>query len=692
MKALISAPPVRQRFQHLPREARDTLFLLGVIGLITAPHAGHLPLWCSAMAAVILFWRALLALRGAALPGRTVLITALLATAARTLITYRTLLGREAGITLLVVLLALKTLELRARRDAFVVFFLGFFLVLTQSLYGQSIAVAVWMIVSVWAMLTSLVLAQMPAGRPPLARAAWAAARTTALGLPLMVLLFVIFPRIGPLWGVPDQAVGRTGLSNNMTFGNMAEIALDDSIAMRLRFEGRAPESAHLYFRGPVLTRFDGRRWSATPAVFQRTQGRGSLEVQGQPIQYEVTLEPLRISSMPLLESSPGALGSSIQVDSLRLTRATDLQWLAERTITERLRFQATAYTRFSYQRQSNTPDLQEALELPANANPRTLIWAQALRTSMPNAAPDDLVQRVLKHLHDGEYYYTLSPGVYGKQNPHVIDEFWFERRAGFCEHFAGAFVVVMRAMGVPTRIVTGYQGVDPVQQDGYYVVRQSHAHAWAEYWTPEQGWQRADPTAAVAPERVLQSRQLRPEPGVVASALSTMSPELLTRLRGTLELINNRWNQWVLNYSRGQQFELLRQLGVEQPSWQDLAQFSVVLLTGLSLIAVALTAWSTWRERRGNAWHRQHEKLLHQMRKLGLAAAPHHGPRTLAAMVGASFGTQDQGLALALLELERQRYAPTDLALAASAQQLFAQAQSCARALLKSVKGTLSS
>jgi hypothetical protein len=206
MNALVA---LRQRADQLPRDTRDTLFHLAVLAWASAPHLLHLPVWCTVMSVALLGWRARLALLGGALPGRWVVGGVLVLAAGLTLWGERTLLGKEAGITMLVVLMALKTLELRARRDALVVFFLGFFLVLTNFLYSQSLLTGVWLLASVWGLLTALALAHMPVGRPPIARAGGVAARTALLGLPLMVLLFVLFPRIGPLWGLPQDAAWR---------------------------------------------------------------------------------------------------------------------------------------------------------------------------------------------------------------------------------------------------------------------------------------------------------------------------------------------------------------------------------------------------------------------------------------------------------------------------------------------------
>ncbi|MDH5539680.1 MAG: DUF3488 and transglutaminase-like domain-containing protein [Rhizobacter sp.] len=666
-------------WQHLPRDARDTLFLLGVIAWTILPHLQRLPLWCALLTGAMLLWRARLALVNGALPNRWVVVACLVLAVGLTLWTFRTLLGKEPGVTLAVVLMALKTLELRARRDTFVVFFLGFFLVLTHFLYSQSLPVAAAMLVSVWGLLTALVLAHMPVGQPSLRQASTLAARTALLGAPIMVLMFVLFPRIGPLWAVPQDLLSRTGLSNSMRMGSVAELALDDSIALRIRFKAAPPPPKSLYFRGPVLSRFDGTEWRALAPAFSvgmRAQAIGSplpeslkrpaapdsahrawaqrgeanLRVTGTPIDYEMTLEPTRLTHLPLLEATVAAP----DIAGMRVFGADDLQFLTGHPVYERLRFSARAHVEFTYGPTQPRTDLQEHLELPSGQNPRTLAWATALRSNPAHARADAgaLADAVLRHITRGGYTYTLAPGEYLGSD--AIDQFWLGRREGFCEHFAASFVVIMRAMGVPARIVTGYQGADPVPEDGFYVVRQSAAHAWAEFWQAGIGWVRADPTAAVAPERIQRSINLRPEPGLLAGAVGNVSPALLARMRILWEVVNNRWNQAVLNYSRGDQFEILQRLGLRSPSWEDLA---VLLVGSLSLLALAGAAWAWWDRHRLDPWNAQMEQLRRALTRLGLPAAAFESPRVLAHRVRSRFGAQGEPLARLIDRLELQRY-----------------------------------
>ena len=643
-----------QALRHLPRDARDTLFQLAVIGWTVLPHIAHLPIWCGGMVVLILAWRARLALGNAPLPRRWVVAAVLTLAMALTVYSEGTLLGRDAGVTMLVVLMALKTLELRARRDAMVVFFLGFFLVLTHFLYSQSLLVALSMVLSVWGLLTALALAHMPVGRPPLMRAGAVAAKAALYGAPVMVALFVLFPRLGPLWGMPQDSAGRTGLSGTLRMGGVAEVANDETVALRVRFSGRVPTQDELYFRGPVLSTFDGREWTrVVPSFPPNLRPRSEIQLIGAPIAYEITLEPNRLPLLPLLEMTPDRGDAAPEIEGWTLTLRPDAQWQVDRPVSERLRVQAKAWPQHRHGPRQEILGLRDFVTLPAGYNPRALAWAAALRARPEYARANarTLAQALLDQIRGGGYTYTLEPGAYGRD---AIDEFWFDRKLGFCEHFAASFVVMMRAMDVPARIVTGYQGADAQPVDGYHIVRQSNAHAWAEYWQAGEGWIRTDPTAAVAPERINAGRSLPPARGFVAGALGNVNPALAAELRQVWEAANNRWNQWVLNYSRGQQFTLLKDLGVQTPGWQDLAYALIGLLCSASL---AGAAWALWDRHRQDPWVRLQRRIAERLGELGVVVLPHDPPRTRAQRVRGQLGDRGQALAQELDALDRQRY-----------------------------------
>jgi hypothetical protein len=244
-----------------------------------------------------------------------------------------------------------------------------------------------------------------------------------------------------------------------------------------------------------------------------------------------------------------------------------------------------------------------------------------------------------------------LQPGTYGR---HTADEFWFDRKTGFCEHFASAYVIAMRAMGVPARIVTGYQGAERNGVDGIWTVRQSDAHAWAEFWQQDRGWVRVDPTASSAPYRLNETERLSEAPSGLGGVIGSLSPGLWIQMRDSWEAINHRWSSWVTNYGGSQQLELLRHIGFESPSQEQLAYVLAALL-GLAALVGAL--WARWRQPPDQVWQRLHRLLLRKLAASGLPTSAHQSPRALANTVGQAFGDAAQPICDWLLRLERARY-----------------------------------
>ncbi len=673
LTSIKSGASLRQTLAQLPRDARDTLFLLGVIAWVIAPQVPTLPVWTTLLAAGVLVWRGWLAWHSRPLPSRWI-SSGLLAplAVAGTVFSHGTFVGREAGVTLVIALLALKTLELRARRDALVIFFLGFFTMISSFFNSQSLLTAVAMLLALLGMLTALVNAHMPVGRPPLAQAFRTAFTMALLGAPIMAALFVLFPRMAPLWGVPgDQMVGRTGLSGSMQVGTIAELALSDAIAFRIKFDDLAqatPPASSLYFRGPVLSGFDGREWRAEPfredsSWAARAALPANLQVQGPALRYEVTLEPHKRPWLMVLESTPKA--PELPGNPTYMTQ--DLQWMTTRPVTDVVRYRVESYPEFRHGPTASVRQLREFTALPPGFNPRTLALAAQMRAD-PGLAGDDtpaLIDAAMARLRTGGYTYTLEPGVYGE---HTADEFWFDRKEGFCEHIASAFVVLMRAMDVPARIVTGYQGGGQNSLDGYWTVRQSDAHAWAEVWIAERGWVRVDPTGAVAPGRVGAFERLPIPQGAIASAVgNVIGANALQQMRAVWEAVNNRWNQWVLNYTQNSQMDLLKKLGFESPSWQDL---TTILGSLLGVAALGGATWTWWERRQHDPWLRLLGRTRKRLEAAGLPLPDHLPPRAIAQRVLAHWGTASGAAAPSsqaqvqrihdwLLRLEQVRYAP---------------------------------
>ena len=660
----------RNLLANLPRDTRDTLFLLAVIAWVVLLQVAHIPWWCTALTAVVLVGRTVLALKGKPLPGWGWRVGLLALTLGATWATHRTILGQEAGVTLIVVLLALKTLELRARRDAFVVFFLGFFTLLTHFFYSQSLLTAAGILIALLGLLTALVNAHMPVGQPPLAQAARIAGGMELMGAPIMLVLFMLFPRMAPLWGVPtDSMAGRSGLSDQMRVGQIASLVLDDSIALRVRFDGEPPPQRDLYFRGPVLTDFDGVEWRPLRSGFPANMELpANLQVSGEPVRYEITMEPHKRPWLFVLEAATQAP----ELPGNRAFMTPELQWITRRPMSELVRYRAESYPAFRHGPLTATLALQDQIELPAGFNPRTLMLAQQLRREV-GAGPafnEALVNAALARLRTGGYTYTLEPGVYGQ---HTADEFWFDRREGFCEHIASSFVILMRALDIPARIVTGYQGGELNTVDGFWTVRQRDAHAWAEVWLQGQGWVRVDPTSAVAPGRTGSLERLSAPESVFAGTIRTLSPNLTAQLRAVWDAVNNRWNQSVLNYTQGKQLNLLKNLGFNNPSWTDLVY---VLIAVVVLVSLAGAGWTLWERQQHDPWLRLLRRASQRLHTLGLTDTEHLPPRALALRVRERWGDTpfSHSVTQWLLQLERQRYSRESTVSLATLQREFQQ------------------
>ncbi len=601
----------------------DTRLIYGLLActlLVSAPHAAHLPIWVSALCVVLLAWRAYLGYSGNPLPPYWLLFTITLGSVGGILISFHTLFGREAGVTLLILLAALKLLELRAARDATVVIYLSCFIIITNFFYSQSVPTALYMLATLLVIMMAWV--HLQTGALALLALLRIAATLLLQAFPLMLVLFVLFPRVqGPLWGLPQDAYASSGLDDRMSPGSLSKLVLSDAVAFRVTFSGKPPSRAQMYWRGPVLWVFDGFTW--TPGRAGRTKPAQLDKLDGSinnssEVDYTVTLEPhnktwLFALEMPTRLSIPSAL-------------TDDFQTQQKSAVNSRLRYNAHSQLSYRANAEEEPRQLQRALSLPPGLNPRARLLAAEWRAS---SRSDEAVMRAaLSHFNREGFQYTLEPPPLG---PNTVDDFLFETRQGFCEHYASSFVFLMRAAGVPARVVTGYQGGEYNDLGNYYIVRQSDAHAWAEVWLGGRGWVRVDPTAAIAPARV-QSGKAAALPGNAALPfmVRTQSP-WLRNLRFNLDALTNQWNQWVLGYNPERQFAFLTRLGMESITWQNMALNMlayVALLVGL----LALFMLRRLAVRHTDAVQALYLKFCRKLEKGGIVRAAHEGPQDFSA------------------------------------------------------------
>lgn len=602
--------PSRASFPPLPAGH----WLFAGIALVLAPHALHLPPWLSAVALAMIGWRWAAAAGRLPLPGKWILVLLLAGSAAGILFEYRTLFGRDAGVAMLTLMLALKLLEMRSYRDAMLTVFLGYFLVITNFFYTQDIPFAVYLFAVVLVLTGALIALNHPASAQRWRGPLQLSALLLAQAVPVMLLLFVLFPRMGgPLWGMPSDAFSaKSGLSETIAPGSISELVQSDAIAFRAQFEGAPPMPSSLYWRALVLESFDGRTWS-------RLRGRHgpepTLETTGTPITYSLTIEPHDKPWIFALEvPDPQALPpDSFLTRSLQLMANTPMQRLT--------RLNLSAYLDHRVAADATLPQLGHALQLPEQGNPQARDLALRLRSEAGSDA--EVVARALALFREQGYSYTLTPPLLGENS---IDEFLFATRSGFCEHYASAFTFLMRAAGVPARIVAGYQGGEFNPAGGYFIVRQSDAHAWGEVWLEGRGWVRVDPTAAVSASRIQNG---------IASALSAGEPlpfllrtdiAWLKQLRQQWDAVSTYWDLWVLGFDQEQQIGLFARLGLGIVSWRELVWG---LAIGLGAVLGLIAAFTLWPGRRPAPDKVQalYLRFCGKLEKAGLARMPSEGP-----------------------------------------------------------------
>jgi protein-glutamine gamma-glutamyltransferase len=497
-------------------------------------------------------------------------------------------LGRNGGTALLIGLLALKLAESERRRDGLLVVCITLFLISIRFLFGESMLLTLYMIVPTLLCFWALTELHTQAGgalieREQLGRLAWGALKTVALALPLAMLLWLLVPRLAqPLWGKPDVADdARTGLGDEMSPGKMTELLIDDNVAMRVRFETEIPPTNQMYWRGPVLWRFDGETWTGLSSWLRTERLKEAARPPSSVNQrYEVMLEPTDRPWLILLD---------VPVRTNEAHHLTmDLQVIRPSTIGSLLRYRGESMIGIPTPASAFPGSEREwALQLPRDYNPRARTLA-ATWAREASGDPTSIAERAMSHFRNQPFSYSLSTPETGRDS---VDDFLFETQIGYCEHYSSAFTFLMRAAGVPARVVTGYYGgyVNPIDQ--HVIVRNSDAHAWAEYHVDGQGWIRIDPTAAVAPERVDRSGLELGLDGGWNNA------DWGQRLLMTMDAVGTWWNRTMLAFDARAQLAMLERLGLDG-RWEQRALLLVGSFLGFALIA-ALIMWAPWRRRR---------------------------------------------------------------------------------------------
>jgi protein-glutamine gamma-glutamyltransferase len=598
----------------IPREARRLSWVL--IGLIVAvaPHATHLPPWLLSMIAVAVIWRIAVELRDWRLPGRLLRTAVALMAMFGVLAMYRTLNGLEAGTALLAVMAAVKLMETRTVRDLSVLIFLSYFLLFAAFLYDQSLLKLPYMMLAAWLLTATLLRIHEAEATLRVKDALASTGKMLLQALPVAAVLFVFFPRLpGQFWALPARESARTGLSDEMTPGDVSELTISGAIAFRVRFEGAAPPPAERYWRGPVLHDFDGRTWRRLRGRFYPSQ---DVITEGPTYRYRVTLEPHQQRWLFALDTvtdwSPKA----------RAFKTFDFQLVTSEPVSSPVSYTLQSHTH--YRTDETLPKSVELTDkqLVRNRNPRAQALAQELRAS--SGSDGAYIQALLRKFRVEEFYYTLQPPTLSADS---VDDFLFNTRQGFCEHFASAFTMMVRAAGIPARVVTGYQGGEFNPLGGYWIVRQSDAHAWSEVWLQDRGWVRIDPTAAVAPERIERGLEFAMDDSEPVPGRFLRRSELLMQLRNAWDAANTFWNDRVVEFDDDQQRALLQRFGMKEPDWRTVGLLLVFVFMTFFATLAGYLAWRYGR-RPTDAVARVYDRVCRRLGHRSLPRNSYEGPR----------------------------------------------------------------
>jgi transglutaminase-like putative cysteine protease len=548
------------------------------------------------------------------------------------IVTYGGLMGRRAAVSLLTLMMALKLLETFKVRDARVVASLCLFLAATQFLWSQGISMFFYGIAVLIGSHMSLALLQRreayqfrghaPQSGHSVFTELGYSSRLLAMAVPVALVLFVFFPRWGsPLWGVPESTLdAKSGLSESMSPGSIQSLFMDDSPAFRANFQGEVPPSNLMYWRGPVFWDFDGTEWRGT-YYSRNLPADDTPSEEGDVWRYDVQLEPTEQHWIFALDYP------AVVPRGVRLTM--DYQLYSRRSITQLKSYEMVSNPNFTDSPTLGIIHTTTALGLPDGYNPQTREMVRRWRTE----TPDDVafINRVLAHFNQEEFYYTLNPPLLSQ---HTVDEFMFDTRSGFCEHYASAFTVIMRMAGIPSRIVTGYQGGWYNGIGNYVLVRQSDAHAWSEVWLQDEGWTRVDPTAAVAPGRIE-----RGSLGSFNARRHIFDFQWLRSVKNGFDLIQRGWNEWVIAFDSVRQANLFAPFGMGNMDAKRLVGILVALILIIALFmipAILRLKVSSGIDAAGKQWLLFRKKLDHA----GVDSSPAMTPDELKLVASTELGS----------------------------------------------------
>ena len=615
---------------QIPRNS--LVWMLAAQIAVIAPHVPRLPVWVTSICVGCCFWRVMVYQGRWSYPGRWAKVVFVVAGLIGLGVGYKgRVYGLEPAVALLVIAFVFKLLEMQHKRDAYIVILLGYFVAITEFLFFQSIPYAFYMLFAVVLITAALIgLNQTQSHLQPL-KTLKLAATLMVQSIPMMLVLFILFPRIAPLWTVPlESQAAKSGVTDRMSPGDIASLSLSPELAFKASFSGAIPAPGQLYWRGLVLENYDGKTWTRranlTDSIWRNKQSKPvwakDIERLGSTQSYSIILEPTRQNWLFSLATADLPANADIaMLDDYTLA------YVHRRGVTAKFKYAVTSDLQYRLETELSDEVRQRNTSLPSDSNPRTRELVSAILALASNDA--DYVNRVLSYFADEKFAYTLQPPKLGDDD---IDEFLFDSQRGFCEHYAGSFVFMMRAAGVPARVVLGYQGGEYNARANYIAVHQFDAHSWAEVWYEGRGWVRVDPTQMVSPERIqrgLESAVAEENTFLANSPLSWLKYRQLLwlqELRQQLGAIGHYWDNWVVGYNARSQLVFLSKY-LEKVDASRLGMLMLTVFFGL-LGIVALFVLRTRNKRVLTDVDQQYLRFCQLLSKQGLVRYHGEGPR----------------------------------------------------------------
>lgn len=595
-----------------PESAKSLGMLAGAVLLALLPHVTHLPIWIPLSVLAATGWRLWIEIHAAALPNKWLrsglALLAMMAVGAN----FRTLNGLEAGTALLAMMAGMKLLESRVVRDYSILIFIALFLLFAELLYEQNMILLPYLLLCTTLIVSCLLRLYDGGAQLAYREALSRSSRMLLQALPLAALLFLFVPRLpGQFWVLPSRGAAISGLSEEMSPGDVSDLSLSSDVAFRVEFDGEPPPAAQRYWRAVVLHDFDGRTWRRRRGEMFAPQ---KVVTSDKTYRYRMLMEPSNQQWIP-------ALDVPLQSDLRRSFITTDMQLFSFMPVTKLIAVNVLAATDYRLGEELSGTMLRIDTRLQGDLNPR----ARALAAQLRAGSSDDAgyVRAVLSLFRQQNFYYTLEPPALGA---HSVDDFLFNTRRGFCEHFASAFTFLMRAGNVPARVVTGYQGGEINTVNNYLVVRQSDAHAWSEVWLDGRGWVRIDPTAAIAPQRVERGLESALAESEAVPGRTLRRTPWLYQLRQNWDAVNTYWKSRIVNFDSDDQRAVMNSLGVTNADWRSLGLALLIAFVGFF---VGMMGWLAWRyrPRQRDPVVEAYAALKNKLAKAGVSSQQHEGP-----------------------------------------------------------------